>query len=59
MCEKSDHRGVVLPAGSKLHSVHRKVHIRDRRLHRKQDFYMALVKENWREVLETKTETRR
>ena len=51
---KSDHRGVILPAGSKLRPVRRKVHIRDRRLHRKHDLYTSLAGEDWREVLETK-----
>ena len=45
---------MILPAGSKLRLVRRKVHIRDRRLRRKQDLYLALVEEDWREVLETK-----
>ena len=51
---KSDHRGVILPAGSKLRPVRRKVHIRDRRLHRKHDLYTSLAGEDLREVLETK-----
>ena len=38
---KSDHRGVILPARSKLFPVCRKVHTRDRHLHRKQDLLMA------------------
>ena len=38
---KSDHRGVILPARSKLCPVCRKVHTRDRHLHRKQDLFMA------------------
>ena len=50
---KSNHRGVILPAGSKLRPLRRKVHIRDRRLHWKQDLYMALVEEDCREVLDT------
>ena len=45
---------MILPAGSKLRPVRRKVHIRERRLHRKQDLYIALVEEDWREVLDTK-----
>ena len=38
---KSDHRGVILPARSKLCPVCRKVHTQDRHLHRKQDLFMA------------------
>ena len=45
---------MILPAGSKLRPVRRKVHILDRRLHRKHDLYTALAGEDWREVLETK-----
>lgn len=44
---------MILPAGSKLHPVRRKVNIRDRRLHRKQDLYMALVGEDWGAVIDT------
>ena len=37
MLTKSDHTGVVLPAGTKLRPVRRKVKICDQREHRKQD----------------------
>lgn len=50
MLTKSDHTGVVLPAGTKLHPVRWKVKIRDQREHRKQDLYKALAEEDWSEV---------
>ena len=49
---KSDHRGVILPAGTKLRPARRKVYIRDRRQHKKQDLYLALAEEGWREVFQ-------
>ena len=42
MLTKSDHAGVVLPAGTKLRPVRRQVKIRDQREHRKQDLYKAV-----------------
>ena len=54
MSAKSHHQVVILPAGSKLHPMHCKVLSWDRRLHRKQDLYVASVEEDWQEVLDTK-----
>ena len=53
MLTKSDHIGVVLPAGTKLRPVRRKVKIRDQREHRKQDLYKALAEEDWSEVYQS------
>ena len=53
MLTKSDHTGVVLPAGTKLRPVRRKVKIRDQREHRKQDLYKALAEEDWSEVYQS------
>ena len=50
---KSDHTGVVLPAGTKLRPVRRKVKIRDQREHCKQDLYKALAEEDWSEVYQS------
>ena len=51
---KTDHTGVILPAGTKLKPIRRKVKIRDCREHRKQKFYMALASEDWGKVFQTK-----
>ncbi|XP_028414902.1 uncharacterized protein LOC114537989 [Dendronephthya gigantea] len=50
MLTKTDHKGVILPAGIKLPPVRRKIQVRDQREHRKNDLYMALAQENWNEV---------
>ena len=50
MLTKSDHTSLVLPAGTKLRPVRRKVKIRDQREHRKHDLYKALAEEDWSEV---------
>ena len=44
---------MVLPAGTKLRPVRRKVKIRDQREHRKQDLYKALAEEDWSEVYQS------
>ena len=41
MLIKTDHEGFVLPAGTKLKPMRRKVLVRDCREHRKQSFYLA------------------
>ena len=51
--KNGDHTGVVLPAGTKLRPVRRKVKIRDQREHRKQDLYKALAEEDWSEVYQS------
>ncbi len=51
MLIKTDHLGVILPAGLKLKPIRRKVLVRDRREHRKQAFYRALENENWDQVM--------
>ena len=51
MLIKTDHQGVILPAGIKLKPVHRKVQIRDTRKHWKEALYLALNAEDWTEVL--------
>ena len=51
MLIKIDHQGVILPAGTKLKPVRRKVQIRDTRKHRKEALHLALNAEDWREVL--------
>jgi len=48
---KNDHQGLVLPAGTKLKPTRCKVLVRDCREHRKQSFYLALVAQDWQEVL--------
>ena len=48
---KTDHSGVILPAGSKLKPIRTKVLIRDRRAHRKIALYQALENGNWNQVL--------
>ncbi|PFX22546.1 putative RNA-directed DNA polymerase from transposon X-element [Stylophora pistillata] len=53
MLTKSDHAGVVLPAGTKLRPVWRKVKIRDQRERLKQDLYKALAEEDWSEVYQS------
>ena len=51
MLIKTDHQGVILPAGTKLKPVRRKVQIRDTRKHLKEALYLALNAEDWSEVL--------
>ena len=51
--KNGDHTGVVLPAGTKLRPVRRKVKIRDQREHRKQDLYKARAEEDWSEVYQS------
>ena len=51
MLIKTDHEGVILPAGTKLKPVRRKIQIRDTRKHRKEALYLALNVEDWSEVL--------
>lgn len=51
MLIKTDHKGVVLPAGRKLKPIRYKAEIRDCREHRKIAFYQALAEENWQDVL--------
>ncbi len=46
MLTKTDHIGVILPAGMKLKPMRRKVEFRDCRKHRKEDFYEALAEED-------------
>ena len=48
---KTHHKGVVLPARNKLRPVRWKVTIRDCREHRKQALYVALLSEDWSELL--------
>ncbi|CAB4026587.1 Hypothetical predicted protein [Paramuricea clavata] len=50
MLTKTDHMGVILPAGTKLKPMRRKVEFRDCRKHRKEDFHKALAEENWEDV---------
>ena len=50
MLIKTD-QGVILPAGTKLKPVRRKVQIRDTRKHQKEALYLALYAEDWSEVL--------
>ena len=49
---KTDHTGVILPAGAKLRPIRRKVKVRECRKHRKEDLYSALAGEDWDDVLE-------
>ncbi|CAB3980944.1 Hypothetical predicted protein [Paramuricea clavata] len=42
--------GVILPAGTKLKPMRRKVEFRDCRKHRKEDFHKALAEEDWEDV---------
>ena len=51
MLIKTDHQGVILPAGTKLKPVRRNVQIRDTRKHRKEALYLALNAVDWSEVL--------
>ena len=51
MLIKTDHEGFVLPAGTKLKPMRRKVLVRDCREHRKQSFYLALAAQDWQEVV--------
>ncbi len=53
MLTKTDHTGVILPAGMKLKPMRRKVEFRDCRKHRKEDFYKALAEEDWEDVLQS------
>ena len=48
---KTDHRGVVLPPVNKLKPVRTKHEFRDRREHRKQDFYRRIQMEDWSDIL--------
>ncbi|XP_068724215.1 uncharacterized protein [Montipora capricornis] len=50
MLIKTDHKGVIMPAGSKLNPIRQKVQIRDVREHRKRNFYIALNSEDWDDV---------
>ena len=43
----------MLPAGTKLRPVLRKVKFCDQREHRKQDLYKALAEEDWSEVYQS------
>ena len=51
MLIKTDHQGVILPVGTKLKPVRRKVEIRDTRKHRKEALYLAWNAEDWSELL--------
>lgn len=51
MLIKTDHQGVILPAGTKLKPVRCKVQIRDTRKHQKEELYLAFNAEDWSEVL--------
>ena len=51
MLIKTDHQGVMLPAGTKLKPVRRTVQIGDTRKHQKEALYLALNAEDWSEVL--------
>ena len=53
MLTKTDHKGVILPAGIKLPPKRWKVQFRDQRENHKMDLYLALTRENWTEVLES------
>ena len=50
MLMKTDHKGVIMPAGSKLKPIRQKVQIRDVREHRKRNFYIALNSGDWDDV---------
>ncbi|XP_068757446.1 uncharacterized protein [Montipora capricornis] len=50
MLMKTDHKGVIMPAGSKLKPFRQKVQIRDVREHRKRNVYTALNSEDWDDV---------
>ncbi|CAB3989789.1 Hypothetical predicted protein, partial [Paramuricea clavata] len=50
MLTKTNHMGVILPAGTKLKPMRRKVEFRDCRKHRKEDFHRALAEEDWEDV---------
>ena len=41
MLTKTDHKGVILPAGIKLPPIRRKVQFRDQRENHKMDLYLA------------------
>ncbi|CAB3998288.1 Hypothetical predicted protein [Paramuricea clavata] len=47
---KTDHIGVILPTGTKLKPMRRKVEFWDCRKHRKEDFHKALAEEDWEDV---------
>lgn len=49
----NDHKGVILPAGTKLKPIRHKYKIRDCRDHRKIAFYQALAEEIWDDVFTT------
>ena len=50
---RTDHKGVILPAGTKLKPIRHKYKIRDCRDHRKIAFYQALAEEIWDDVFTT------
>ena len=51
MLIKTDHKGFVLPAGTKLKPTFSKVLEIDCREHCKQSFYLALAAQDWQEVV--------
>ena len=51
MLMKTDHKGFVIPAGTKLKPLRRKIQLRDCREHRKQAFYRDLASQDWSELL--------
>lgn len=51
MLIKTDHKGFVLPDGTKLKPTFGKVLVRDCREHWKQSFYLSLTLEYWQEVV--------
>ena len=51
MLIKTDHKGFVLPAGTKLKRTLSKVLEIDCREHCKQSFYLALAAQDWQEVV--------
>ncbi|CAB3991556.1 Hypothetical predicted protein [Paramuricea clavata] len=50
---KTDHIAVVLPAGTKLKPIRRKVQIRDCRKHRKAALYNSMATETWDNVIDS------
>jgi len=50
MLMKTDHKGVIMPAGSKLKPIRQKVQIRDVREDHKRNFYIALSSVGWDDV---------
>ena len=51
MLIKTDHKGFVLPAGTKLKLTRCKVPETDCREHHKQSFYLASAAQDWQEVV--------